>query len=302
MSRMRGAAIIVAMLIAALAAAVAATVFADQQRWGRTVELRRDQVQAQALAMAGVLWAREILDDDGKRSELDHLGEPWALALPPIPMEDGEIRGAIVDAQGRLNINALGLAGDSAPERMRLAALFTQRGAPLDVLPTLADWIDDDRAVREGGAEDAFYLAQPVSHLAANGPVLRIAELGVVKSMTPRVLSAVLPFLSALPPGTPVNVNTAPPEVLAAIADNLAGGELEAFVVDRSRKPFATVAEFRARLPDGAKLASDLGLSVSSTYFYVTMEARQGVNRARARALVRRSRGTAPTIVWQVVE
>ena len=52
------------MLIAALAAAVAATVFADQQRWSRTVEHRRDQVQAQALAMAGVQWARQILDDD----------------------------------------------------------------------------------------------------------------------------------------------------------------------------------------------------------------------------------------------
>ena len=111
MTRMRGAAIILAMLIAALAAAVAATVFADQQRWGRTVELRRDQVQAQALAMAGVQWARQILDDDARRSEIDHLGEPWALTLPPIPMEDGEIRGAIVDAQGRLNINALGFAG-----------------------------------------------------------------------------------------------------------------------------------------------------------------------------------------------
>ena len=29
-------------------------------------------------------------------------GEPWALTLPPIPIENGEIRGAIVDAQGRL--------------------------------------------------------------------------------------------------------------------------------------------------------------------------------------------------------
>jgi hypothetical protein len=33
------------MLIAALAAAVAATVFADQQRWSRAVEHRRDQVR-----------------------------------------------------------------------------------------------------------------------------------------------------------------------------------------------------------------------------------------------------------------
>jgi general secretion pathway protein K len=120
--------------------------------------------------------------------------------------------------------------------------------------------------------------------------------------MTSRALSAVLPYLSALPTGTPVNVNTAPSEVLAAVADNLAGERLEAFIVDRARKPFTTVAEFRARLPDGATLASDVGLSVASNYFYVTIEARQGATRARARALVRRSGGAEPTIVWQIVE
>ena len=302
MIRMRGAAIILAMLIAALAAAVAATVFADQQRWGRTVELRRDQVQAQALAVAGVLWARQILDDDARRSDTDHLGEPWALALPPIPVDDGEIRGAIVDAQGRLNINALGLAGVSAPELTRLATLFMQRGAPANALPTLSDWIDTDSAVRDAGAEDAFYLGMPVPHLAANGPVVRVAEVGVVKYMTPRALAALLPFLSALPAGTPVNVNTAPAEVLTAIVDNLAGERLATLLADRAGKPFTTIAEFRSRLPDGATLASDFGLAVRSNYFYVTMEARQGATRSRARALVRRGGGTPTAIVWQVVE
>jgi general secretion pathway protein K len=302
MTRMRGAAIILAMLIAALAAAVAATVFADQQRWGRTVELRRDQAQAQALAMAGVQWARRILDDDGRRSEIDHLGEPWALALPPIPMENGEIRGAIADAQARLNINALGYAGESSPEHARLAALFAQRGAPSEALATIGDWIDQDGAVRDSGAEDAYYLTRAVPHLAGNGPMLRVAELSFAKGMTSRALSAVLPYLSALPTGTPLNVNTAPPEVLAAIANNLVGERLEAFIADRARKPFTTVAEFRARLPEGATLASDVGLSVGSNYFYVTIEARQGATRSRARALVRRGGGAESTIVWQIVE
>jgi general secretion pathway protein K len=302
MTRMRGAAIILAMLIAALAAAVAATVFADQQRWGRTVELRRDQVQAQALAMAGVQWARRILDEDARRSETDHLGEPWALTLPPIPMEDGEIRGAIADAQGRLNINALGYAVESSPEYERLAALFAQRGAPTGALAAIGDWIDQDGAVRDSGAEDAYYLARAVPHLAGNSPMLRVAELSFVKGMTSRALSAVLPFLSALPTGTPVNVNTAPPEVLAAIADNLVGERLETFIADRARKPFTTIAEFRARLPEGATLASDLSLSVASNYFYVTIEARQGATRSRARALVRRGGGAESAIVWEIVE
>jgi general secretion pathway protein K len=302
MKRVRGAAILIAMLIAALAAAVAVTVFADQQRWGRTVEYRRDQVQAQALAMAGLQWARQIVEDDARRSDVDHLGEPWALALPPIPMEDGEIRGAIADAQARLNINALRLAGESTPERIRLARLFARAGVPPAAADVVADWMDEDAAAREAGAEDAFYLAQPAPHLAPNAPALRVAELGAAKGMSPRTIAAMLPFVSALPEGTPVNVNTAPPEVLSAIVDNLTPERVEALLADRARKPFTTIAEFRARLPSGATLASDAGLAVASNYFLITIDARQGTTRSRARALVRRSGSARPAIVWQVVE
>ena len=302
MERVRGAAILLAMLVAALAAAVAVTVFADQRRWSRTVEYRRDQVQAQALAMAGLQWARQIVEDDGRRSSVDHLGEPWALTLPPIPMEDGEIRGAIVDAQGLLNLNALGLAGESAPERSRLARLFARVGAPAASADVVADWTDEDAVPREAGAEDAYYLEQSVPHLAPNAPMVRVAELTAAKGLTPRAVAAVLPFVSALPQGTTVNVNTAPPEVLAAIVDDLAPERIEALLADRARKPFTTVAEFRARLPSGAKLASDAGLGVASNYFLISIEARQGTTHARARALVRRSGGARLVIVWQTVE
>ncbi len=70
--RARGAALVLAMLIAALAAVVAIAVAAEQQRWFSDVANRRDQVQAQALALAGVQWARQIMQDDA-RGGLDRL-------------------------------------------------------------------------------------------------------------------------------------------------------------------------------------------------------------------------------------
>lgn len=299
----RGAAVVLAMLLAALAAAVAATLFADQQRWSRNVLHRRDQVQAQALAMAGVQWARQILYDDARTTVYDHLGEPWAVALPPIPLENGEIRGAIIDAQGRLNLNALGEGGTTAGiARGRIARLFARYGGPATALDAIADWIDTDGAPRANGAEDAWYLAQPVPFLAANAPVVRVAEIAAVRGVTPATLAAVLPFLTALPVGTPTNINTAPPEVLAAIVDNLPADGLAALVATRAQKPFTTIAEFRARLPRGASIAGDEGLGVKSNHFYVTVEARQGETVARARALLRRGGADWPAIVWQVVE
>jgi general secretion pathway protein K len=303
LNRARGAAIVLAMLIAALAAAVAVTVFADQQRWSRAVEHRRDQVQAQALVMAGVQWARQILDDDARHSDTDTLREAWAIPLPPIPLDNGEIRGAIVDAQARLNINGLGEKGATADlERQRLATLFAQRGGPTAALDAIADWIDVDTVVRDAGAEDAFYAAQTVPGLPPDAPVVRIAELASVRGVTAPSLDAVAPFLSALPAGTPVNVNTAAPEVLATLVDGLDGDRLAALVADRASKPYASISDFRARLPKGASLASESALSVKSGFFYVTVEARQGETIARARALLSRSAGAPTAIAWQVVE
>jgi len=300
----RGAAVILAMLLAALAATIAATLFADEQRWTRAVADRRDQVQAQALAIAGVQWARQILHTGAQPKRVDHLGEPWALALPPIPIENGEIRGAIADATARLNVNALAVApGGVDVERQRFERLFAARSGPLTAIDAIADWIDADGIVRANGAEDAFYGEQSVPGVAANAPIVRVAELANVRGVELDALAAAAPYLAALPAGTPINVNTAPPEVLAAIVDELRGDRLAALVAARAARPFESVADFRARLPQGAKLATDAAVDVKSSYFFVTVEARQGTTIARARALVKRGAGSAwPAIVWQVVE
>jgi general secretion pathway protein K len=298
-----GVAIILAMLLSALAAAVAVTVFADQRRWAESSLHRRDQVQAQALALAGIQWARQILHDDARGSVVDHLGEPWAVPLPPIPLENGSIRGTIEDAQSRLNLNALGTTSAMAAlERVRLQRLFAQRGGPVAAIDAIADWVDGDSVPRPGGAEDGYYLAQATPGLAADAPVLRNAELLAVRGVTEAALAAVGPYVTALPTNTPLNVNTAPAEVLATIVDGAGSDALANLVANRSTKPYTSVAEFRARLPGGVTLASDLGLAVESSYFYATVEARQGNTLGRARALLLRRAGAWPTVVWQVVE
>ena len=225
------------------------------------------------------------------------------MALPAIPLDNGEVRGAIVDAQARLNVNALGGDGARADvDRGRVARLFAQRGGPIGAIAAIADWIDRDGIVRDGGAEDAYYAARTAPGLAANAQVLRVVELAEVRGVSPSTLAAVAPFLTALPAGTPVNVNTAPPEVLAAIVDKLDGNGLAKLVAARAQRPFNNLAEFHAQLPPPATLAGDETLSVKSDYFYVTIEAQQGATRARARALLRRRGNDWPDVVWQTVE
>jgi len=302
-NRARGAALILAMLIAALAATVAVTLAAGQQQWLAGVALRSEQVQAQALAQAGVQWARQIMFEDVALGPVDHLGEPWALTLPATPIENGSIQGRIVDAQGLLNLNDLGhdtAAGTLA--RARFTRLFARLGVPASALDVIADWVDADGAARPGGAEDAWYRAQPSASLAANAPIVRVAELAALRNFTPQAADALAPFVAALPPETKLNVNTAPPEVLAAAIAGLDAAGVARLVALRREQPFVNISDLRGRLPAGATLDNEAAFSTGSDYFLVTVVARQGPSLAQARALLKRGTGSWPQVVWQTLE
>jgi general secretion pathway protein K len=301
----RGAAIVMAMLLAALAATIAATLLWQQQRWAGEYERRRDQVQAQALAMAGVQWARQILFENAPASMV-HLGQPWAYRLPSTPIENGSIGGYITDAQGRLNVNnlaAAGNAGDSA--RVAARRLFAEIGIPNSLLNAIVDWIDSDDVVTGGGgAEDAFYLAQSTPGLAANAPVRRVAELLAVRGADPVLIARLRAFVDALDAPTAINVNTAPAEVLVAAIGGLDSAGAAALVASRNTTPFGSVSDFRSRLQRGDLSIDETMLSVTSNWFVVSIDARQGDTVARARALLKRSAiaGEWPSVAWQTVE
>jgi general secretion pathway protein K len=294
----RGAAVIIAMVVAALAATVAMAIAAEQQRWFASVSARRDQVQAQSLALAGVQWTREILDDDARRGPIDYLGEPWALPLPPTPIENGSVEGSIVDAQGLLNLNNVDDSGTQGElERVRLTSLCTRLGIPSAALAALVDWVGtgSQRA-------DEWYVRQPSPYLPANAPLLRARELAAVRGFDDAALARLLPYVTALPPGTPLNVNTAPAPVLAAALPGVPEDAWSALATQRVAKPFTSVSDFRNRLPQGVPIGDERTLAVASSYFLVTVRARQGDTVAQARALLKRSPGAWPAVVWQTLE
>ena len=305
-SRSRGAALVMAMLLAALAATIAATLLWQQQRWIGEHQHRRDQVQAQALAMAGVQWTRQIVFDNAPAGNVVHLGQPWALRLPAMPIENGSIGGYIVDAQSRLNINNLSTTSTAATStRAALQRLFAALALPPNLVNTVTDWVDaDDKTSDPGGAEDAWYLAQPIATLAANAPVRRVGELLLVRDVGPASMARARPFVAALDAPTAVNVNTAPAEVLAAIVDGLDAEAAALLVASREKTPFATIGYFKARLPRPDMVTDESLLDVKSDWFEVSIEARQGDTLARARALLKRSStaGEWPIVVWQIVE
>lgn len=301
--REHGAALILAMLVAALAATVAVALAAEQQRWFADVGNRSDQVQAQSLALAGVQWARQILQDDARSGTLDYLGEPWSYPLPPTPIANGAIEGRIEDMQGRLNLNNLvvdGAAGTA--ERLRLDALFAAKGLDRRMLDAVADWIDADSVRRPNGAEDDDYAQRSPTALAANAPLVRTAEFALVRGADASAWAAVAADVAALPAGSVLNINTASADVITAAIPDLAGDKLAEFIADRARKPFTSMSELRERLPRGIAFPEGATFTFASSYFLVSVRSRQGDAIAQARALLRRDGRSWPAVVWQTLE
>lgn len=300
MRRQRGVAIVLAMGVVALATMTAAAIMVSQSTWARRVELTAEHVQAQAVLQAGADWARALLSDDRRLSNVDHLDEPWALRLPPMAVENGELLGRIEDQQGAFNLNNLVADGKlNLAYLAQFQRLLATLGLPSELAYALADWIDlDNQAQPHGGAEDAHYLAMDPPYLSANRPLIDVAELALVRGFDSAVRARLRPYVSALPRFTAINVNTAPPEVIAAVIQGLDLAEAQALVAQRNRAYFRDRDDFIKRLPrDIVAVTKDI--EVSSDYFLASLRVTVGSAQASGKALLAREATGWPAVVWR---
>ncbi|BAN35149.1 general secretion pathway protein K [Sulfuricella denitrificans skB26] len=301
-ARERGVALITVILIVALAASMAAFMAWQQQIWVRQVENLRDQAQAQAVARAAIDWARAVLADDARNNNVDHLGEKWASVLAPLPVENGQVTGSVADQQGLFNLNNLVRNGKASQTDLAIfQRLLELLALPVNLANAVVDWIDaDSETTYPGGAEDFDYLAMDPSYRAANRMMVEVGNLYRVKGFAPEMVERLRPFVTALPEPTPVNVNTAPAEVLAALFQDMSLGDAKALVEARKSSYFQDQADFRAHLP-ATKVTQirDNDFSVNSRYFMVTSLANFGRAQSGYKALLARQGEKWPVVVWK---
>lgn len=294
--RQQGVAIIMVLLIVAIATSLAAYMAMQQNLWQRQVESQFERAQARQLGAAGIDWARAVLAEDARGNTVDHEKEIWTLRLPAIPVEGGEVIGAIEDRQGLFNLNTV--VGNVAQFQRLLAVL----GLPAELAPALADWMDADNEPQAGGAEDGYYLALAQPYRTSNRALIELGELVRVKGFDSRTIESLRAFVSVLPlTRTPVNVNFAPAEVLVAVIEGMTLSDARLLVQQRQGQPFKDIADFKQRLPHGGITVVDSDISVKSDFFWVTGRASVGQAQVVTQALMQRA-GNWPTVVWQSVQ
>jgi general secretion pathway protein K len=240
-ARRRGVALITAMLIAALAGIVAGNLV-----WDNALDVRRSMVllnrdQAVQVALGAESWIMDILRQDLQDGQTDHLGEIWASELPGLPIEGGDVFGAVVDLQGRFNINNLidenGKVHEASLEQFRrllVALALDPRFAGI-----AADWLDADQdASFPDGAEDPIYTSLIPPYKTPNQTITSVSELAALEGMDKQTFKLLEPHITALPGRTTINVNTATPAVLQSLDEQISLSDVERLVSERESAGF----------------------------------------------------------------
>ena len=294
-----GIALITALLVVSLTTTAAAALLSQQQiDFARTENLLNSE-QAYQYGLGVEIWAAGLLAADRKTSDTDHLHEPWASKLEPVTIDGGEVSGYTVDMQGRLNLNNIAQAGENGViAKERFERLLGVIGAPLAIADALADWLDADSEMRNpNGAEDEAYLGEQPPYRAANGMLVSVTELRLVKGVTNELYQAVAPYVKALPVAASVNVNTAPIPVLMSIIPGLSEGEAKSLVGARGKTGFASVEEFLAEVSFLGRTGNALGLAVTSDYFQTRADVSLPRAHVHLTSLLQRSASGFPKVI-----
>ncbi len=287
--RQRGVALITAMLIVALAGIIAANL-----AWDNALDVRRTMAllardQAVQVALGAESWVSSILRQDLEDTETDHLGEIWASELPGLPIDDGEVFGAVEDLQGRFNIN--NLIGSNGEVDEQALEQFRRLLQSLSLDPRFAgvavDWLDTDLdASFPDGAEDPIYSSKVPPYRSANQLLTSTSELAALDGMDKATLDTLLPHVSALPGKTTINANTATPAVLQSLGENISVSDVERLISEREAAGFADVEDtFRPIItPEMLPAIGD-----SSRYFQLKVVVRIGTVRVTMYSLLLRT-------------
>lgn len=286
----RGAALLVAMVLLTVVATLASGMVWQQWKGVEVESAERSRVQSAWVLQGALDWARLILREDARSGRATSLNEPWATPLAETRLStflavDGErktddgpeafLDGSITDAQSRYNLRNLVQDGKLVPaQRAMLERLCANAGIAKGSASLLAE---------------GWLAASLATDAAAPLPPQQLADLvwlGLDAASIERLASVVV----LLPVATPVNLNTAPREVLAGVINGLDLGGADRLVQARQRQPFRSLAEAGEVLGKGVTL-EPRDVDVKSAFFEVQGRLRLDQRRLSESTLIERRNG-----------
>lgn len=319
----RGSVLILAILVVTLVAGFAIKASRDYQLSMARAEARWHGAQAQAYLSGAESLAIYFLELD-ENPEVDSLLEPWAMELPPFPIEGGVIIAEIEDAQAKINLNDVTginqeVENPNDPARfstaqkhfLRLLQSFEDiyplsQEEAIAIVEALEDWMDENNEITGfTGAERDYYQSLDPAYQPANAPLSSVDELRLVRGITPELMQLLRPFITVLPAegsGGKLNVNTMNPYLLRTFNDaNILAplGTQEVGGIVAENGEYASTEEFTQNTGWGNAVSGELDAAyaaVKTDYFLVTTRVQLGDQRRSMQSLLQRD-GESFTVV-----
>jgi general secretion pathway protein K len=289
-----GTVLIMALLIVAVVAGLSIKFASDYQLGLSRAENRWHGQQARAYMRGAETLAILLMKEDDPA--VDHIGEDWNTETP-FPIEGGMLLGSMSDATSQINLNDLGRpfpenVPASNPERyseaqrrfIRLLQCFPEAPITQDdaiaILEAIVDWTDADQAESGfSGAETFFYQSVEPPYLAANAPFISVDELRLVRYMEPALIKLLRPYVTVLPEGETININTMPPVLWRTLNASDQLTPLDALDAEQLQQSFPAEGYYR----DLTELANSWGavgngtlvtdgLGVKTNYFWLRIQ------------------------------
>jgi len=289
----RGAALLVAMIVLTLVSTLAAGMVWQQARAIEVESAERTRSQAAWILSGAVDLGRVLLRLDARKPGVDHLNEVWATRLEEASLSsllaqdrnnnvegapEAFLRGSIRDAQDRYNLRNLVDPATQKVVEAELAAL-TRLCESAAVSPQTAQTL-------ASGLQAAWHTGQASETETDAGAMLapQTVDQLVWLGLDADTIKRLRPFVDLLPEPTPLNINTASAEVLAAV---IAGLDLGSAKRIENRRPYNTLQDARGDI-QGEGALDPKRLSVNSNFFVISGRLRMDGRVLEERLLVKR--------------
>ncbi|NML60268.1 type II secretion system minor pseudopilin GspK [Massilia sp. RP-1-19] len=312
LDKQRGVAVITALLLCTLAVSIVASLFWQQQVQVRSMENQRLQLQTKWILRGALDWARLVLQTAGQQSNgITTLNDVWNTPLAETRLDqyierervegevfDATLSGRVIDASSRYNLRHL---SEGRGPNTKHEEIYANLLRILQLDPALAKRTADYIRSTEAVGPAPLGQNQPPAPKSLPVAIKRVEDLLAIPGYTPEIVAKLREFVIVLPNTaagnkTGVNVNTAPPEVLAAVIENFTLAEAQALAASRKQAYFRTMEEFTARL-NGKTLIDAPTLTVGSEFFLVQSRIRLDRANLDSEALVERQPAGQTTVL-----
>jgi general secretion pathway protein K len=234
-SRQAGSALLTALFIMTLVA-IAATAMTlrlklDIARMQITVEASALKNKAHLPTLIGIQWLRQSRLPAAKRNnnpatlvEFTHLTND----------KNWQVSGKVIDLQSRFNINNLENKNHHKPFQKLLMNQGIEANTAKKIIKLCHYWTQPHRLERGHDPLLSEFLAQKPPYYPGYQLFTSPSEIRLIPGVSSQIAEKLMPSIIALPNLTPINIATAPPELIKILGDGLKDNQVNRIIELRS--------------------------------------------------------------------